>query len=242
MGITKWPKWTGFGGYDKTSTTIETETTSPLEKHTKTVEQQPGKTLWDWLQLLIIPAVLVLAVASFNMQQNQASLQVNQQQYQTSLKIAQDQERATVLRTYIDNMSDLMLNHKLQLSQPDDEVRVLARARTLSALGELDPKRKSTFLTFLYESGLINYANAIISLKGANLSDTDLSGIDLSRADLSGVNLSGADLSGADLFETDLSDADLSRANLQGANVTNEQLAKAKSLQGTIMPDGSKHP
>ncbi len=48
--------------------------------------------------------------------------------------------------------------------------------------------------------------------------------------------LVNADLSGADL-----SDADLSYVDLTGALVTEEQLAKCKSLKGATMPDGSKH-
>jgi hypothetical protein len=235
MGSTKRPAWPGIFRYDEISTATETDTTSPLEKHTTTVTQKPGKTLWDGLQLLIIPVALALAVAWLNMQQNQASLQVSQQQYQTSLKITQDQERATTLTTYIDNMSDLLLNHKLRESQPTDEVQVVARARTLSALGELDPKRKGTLLTFLYEAKLINYGSAIISLKGANLFETDLSvsGADLSRADLRGANLQGATLNGTDLFETDLSDANLEGANLRNANLT------GVIWRNTICPDGT---
>ena len=45
----------------------------------------------------------------------------------------------------------------------------------------------------------------------------------------------------ADLTGTDLSGVDLSGANLQDAKVTSEQLAKALSLKGAIMPNGSKH-
>ena len=39
------------------------------------------------------------------------------------------------------------------------------------------------------------------------------------------------------LFAVDLRDADLKDAT----NITTEELKKAKSLEGTIMPDGSKH-
>lgn len=35
--------------------------------------------------------------------------------------------------------------------------------------------------------------------------------------------------------------ADLTKANLRGVSVTNEQLANAQSLEGTTMPDGTKH-
>lgn len=63
-------------------------------------------------------------------------------------------------------------------------------------------------------------------LSGTNLAGADLRETNFRRADLSGVNLSGADLSGADLT---------------GALVSEEQLATAESLSGTILPDGTIH-
>ena len=88
-------------------------------------------------------------------------------------------------------------------------------------------------------------------LSGADLSDADLHGSDLSEADLSEADLSSADLCrtylfaanlrGADLSGADMRRANLRKANLEGATVTNEQLAEAGSLEGTILPDGSVH-
>src|SRR5215208_4315863 len=94
-------------------------------------------------------------------------------------------------------------------------------------------------------------------LNRANLSETDSIEADLRGADLSGADLSGAFLRDADLRETylietnlsdtDLSDAKLSDAIIRGANlrdargVTDEQLLQAKTLEATIMPDGSIH-
>jgi uncharacterized protein YjbI with pentapeptide repeats len=65
---------------------------------------------------------------------------------------------------------------------------------------------------------------------------------------LSGINLQGADLKDASfknayLGNAYLGGADLSGANLTGAfGTTSEQLKKAKSLHGTIMPDRTIHP
>ena len=67
------------------------------------------------------------------------------------------------------------------------------------------------------------------NLYGANLSGTNLSGADLSGAFLYGASLSFANLSGVDLRRTNL------RASL---GWTEKQLAAAKTLEGTIMPDG----
>jgi uncharacterized protein YjbI with pentapeptide repeats len=70
--------------------------------------------------------------------------------------------------------------------------------------------------------------------------------IDLSGATLSRVNLRDAYLGSANLSEADLSDAKLSGVNLNGANlrgseVQRKQLAKTKTLEGAIMPDGTVH-
>jgi uncharacterized protein YjbI with pentapeptide repeats len=158
-------------------------------------------------------------------------------------------------------MSDLLVHEKLLESKPGDAIRALARARTLTALQELNPDRKRILLEFLDEANLINVSNVIVDLSFADLSHANLSGANLDEADLRYANLQGANLSFANLHDADLGGAslaramlsnafligadlgraDLSSANLERATVTNQQLTVALSLQGAIMPDGSKH-
>jgi hypothetical protein len=78
-------------------------------------------------------------------------------------------------------------------------------------------------------------------LKGVNLTGAYLDVANLRRADLRGAKLCGAYLVGADLSEADLRRTDLSGADLSLAKVIRKQLAKAKSLEGATMPDGTKH-
>jgi uncharacterized protein YjbI with pentapeptide repeats len=87
------------------------------------------------------------------------------------------------------------------------------------------------------------------NLGGANLSRADMTEAFLREANLGGANLSGADIRGANLKDANLSGANLNgsilmRANVRGATgVTSQRLERhAYSLQGAIMPDGSKHP
>ncbi len=214
--------WTGFNGNNKS-----------------------GKTLWDWLQLLFIPAILTLGAVWFTSRQNH------------DLEIAADNQREAALQAYLDKMSELLLEKDLRQSQPGDEVRTIANVRTLTVLPQLDPLRKRSVLRFLQEAGLIDRGKTIVNLSSANLRfavlyGATLSDTDLSRINLRDTNLSRARLDGADLGEADLRDADLRGANLEGANlsqvdlrgakVTPEQLATAKSLKGATMPDGSIHP
>ncbi len=113
-------------------------------------------------------------------------------------------------------MSTLLVSNNLSHSQPTDEVREVARDRTLAVLLRLDPLRKGIVLQFLYGAGLIMRGDVKVSLSGANLSGAILRGAHLVGADLSKANLSGADLTGVDLSGTDLNRA--------------------------IMPDGSTNP
>jgi uncharacterized protein YjbI with pentapeptide repeats len=118
--------------------------------------------------------------------------------------------------------------------------------------------RKGRVVRFLWESGLIRNASAIVDLGRAWLREADLSGANLADADLSWASLIGSNLSNADLAGASLGDAYLGEANLRGAymsgsymsgayledakGVTNEELEQhAYSLEGATMPDGLKY-
>jgi uncharacterized protein YjbI with pentapeptide repeats len=168
----------------------------------------------------------------FTQQITQQQVQLSNKQHQTDLQIAIDQQRETTLKTYLDDMSSLLLDKHLRTSNPDDEVRQVARAKTLTALQRLDSDRKGALTQFLYRAGLIgnntpcceNPHPAIISLDGADLSKVNLKGakmaqVDLTGADLEGANLEGASLDTAILFKANLHNADLHKAVLYSANL-----------------------
>jgi len=223
--------WTGLNEFNSIS--ITTNTASPPQKITRTIAYQPGKTLWDWLQLLIIPAVLAVGGYLFNYTTSKNEQQSTQLRDQNERDIASDNQREAALQGYIDKISELLLDkdHPLRESAPEDEVRKIARVRTLTVLPRLDKERKRSVLQFLHESGLIDKDNRIIDLRGADLREAILSFAHLSDAHLLQAHLSFADLRGADL----------NLANLSGASVVSEQLSEASSLKDTILPDGSKH-
>src|SRR6266516_4333272 len=213
--------------------TTTKEITSSLPKITRTEEYQPGKGLWDWLQLLgvlAIPVVVGLGAAWYTVQQGKVSDRENT-----------DNQRETALQAYIDKMSELLLHEKLRDSAEEDEIRKIARVRTLTILPRLDANRKRSVLQFLYESGLIDNGKwCIVDLDGANLCGANLSGADLRYADVRETNLDRAKLWGANLWRADLGGASLSETNSKDDI---EQLEKqAKSLKGATMPDGSIHP
>jgi len=202
------------------------------------------KTLWDWMQLLIIPFVFAVGTLWFNAQQANTSLEVGRQQHASDQQIATDQQEEATLNTYINDMSDLLINHNLRSSKPDDELRIVARAKTFIALQKLDGNRKGGIIQFLYEAQLIGYSYIDANGRAVIVNDTiiNLYGVDSNQADLSQTYLERANLEGASLEGANFVDADLREANLRYAKIKQEQLSKAYSLENTLLPDGSQFP
>ncbi len=151
-----------------------------------------GKTLWDWLQLisaLAIPLVVGFGAVWFTTRQGKVAVAENK-----------DNQRETALQSYIDKMSELLLHEKLRDSA-DEEVRKLARVRTLTILPRLDADRKRSVLQFLYDSRLIDIDKCIIDMSGAKMSGINLSGTQLSGAYLKYADMSGANLTRAAFFD-----------------------------------------
>ncbi len=228
---------TGFDGYNKISTATDYSSSPP--KVTTTIEYQPGKTLWDWLQLLIVP--LVLAIGGFWLNQIQKSREEKateqrtkfereaaEKRAQTEREIAEDNQRETALQDYIDKMSDLLLRGFFVEANPEYErARKIARVRTLTVLPLLNGSRKRSVLQFLYEAGLINADKVVIDLRGANLREASLNEVNLSNIHLSQTDLSKASFVDANLTDTNLSAALLSDINLSGVQLVRANLSEA---------------
>lgn len=210
----------------------------PSSHPSKDNDVQSPKTLWDWLQLFIVPTVLAAGGLWFTQQQQ---MQAN--------RSADNQAKDAVLDNYMNTMSDLLLKGGLRNAKAGAVVQEIAQARTTTAVRRLDGPRNGILLTFVSKSG-INLKGADLrgaDLRGADLYTAELHGTFLYEANLGGTYLAGADLYGANLYRANLgranlAEADLTGANLRGATIEPEQLAQAKSLAGATMPDGKIHP
>jgi uncharacterized protein YjbI with pentapeptide repeats len=179
------------------------------------------RTLWDWLKLLL--AVAVPAVLAYFGQRISSLQYLGQQEAED--KRAQDE----ALQAYLDQIGQLLLDkdRPLRQSKEGDEVRTLARARTLTVLARLEGGRKGNVVRFLFESGLITQPALILDLAGADLKAANLGWADLNLAVLRGSNLQQAYLRGAKLRKADLSLTMLYRADLNKADLGGARLSEA---------------
>jgi uncharacterized protein YjbI with pentapeptide repeats len=220
------------------------------------------KTLWDLLQLLVVPLALAVIGFWFAAQQDQRQQHIEKQRAEAERELAVQRAQDEALQAYLDQMSGLLLERDLRASEKGSEVRTLARARTLTVLPRLDGDRKGTVVQFLVEAELVQRGEGgrepIIRLGRADLSGAFLFEANLSGADLSGADLSKADLTGADLRDANLSCgdprdftgycadlsgayldlADLSGANLNGASLNDASLTRA-DLSGADLSNGA---
>jgi len=212
----KWADWTGIGEdtIQKKSTERKGGENGSIEKVTFTEEIQSGKTLWDFLELISALAVPFLLLYLGNRIQ------------QKDKEIADINLREEALQSYLDRVSDLLVNNKANSLEPNDSllelIKDIVRTRTLTILRSLDNdgERKASVIRFLVDAELIrNWESIELDLSSASLKGAKLSGTELSRA-----ILSKADLSYADLNDANLSDANLSNANLRNANLSNTDL------------------
>jgi uncharacterized protein YjbI with pentapeptide repeats len=216
-----------------------------------------GKSLWNWMELLIIPLFLVLgafylessqravehkiATARIEEDRQLAEQRISEDQWlaekraKLEREIAADRQQEAAFQTYLDRMGELLLEKKLRTTKVE-EVRDLARTRTISVMRVLDPKRNNLVIQFLREAKLIFEENSIlkganlesVNLKGANLKELNLQGADLQKAYLRGAHLVGANLQNANLQDAYLESAYLDGQHLEGVNLQDARLQFAK--------------
>ena len=175
----------------------------------------PEKTLWDWLDLLVVPVVLAVGVFFLEGSRKRAEREVEG-----------DRQRQQVLDAYLAYISKLLLDKQLSDAKDATPAREVARTRTLTALRLLDGKRKAQILQFLYEARLID-ATPVIDLNGADFREALLDEATLSGAELRGVYFTGASIRHAMLKGADLRGSDFANVDFHSSNLTDARLVQA---------------
>ncbi len=188
----------------------------------------PRKTLWDWLELLIIP--LVIFGLGYILNSNLKT----RDEINTS-----NNRRDELLRNYFSEYSKLPQNF------PDEEffqfsVNIL-KAQTMSLLPRLDGERKGFLLQFLVESGLLNLQNTRLQLSRA-----DFSGLNFDYIDIRDVNLHGNNFENSVIDKLTIHDSNFGsgfyrnvsflggtfyNTNFEYANFVNANLYQAKFIK-----------
>jgi uncharacterized protein YjbI with pentapeptide repeats len=210
---------------------------------------QTSKSLWDWLQLLIVPLALALAAFALNAAQDRREREREDKRAARELASADDRTREEALRGYLAQMSNLITEHRLRsvratLSNFRTDAQALARTSTLTVLRRLDGERKGLVLQFLREAELINVTRHWQSSRGPRCArprdqlcwEPQSFALALAKVNLGGADLRGAGLRGGFFAEwteptygpgarvsARIRAADLSGADLRNADLRNAE-------------------
>ncbi len=191
--------WTGFGN----------------SYHTTTKNQaiQPAKTLWDWMQLLVIPLALVIG-----------GFFLNRAEKRREEQLTRERNEEVALNNYLDAMSELIANKGLSNDNVGQTIRNIASTRTISILHRISKTRINIVFNFLRKARLIRTIydgkiNEKIDFKNAELSGINLSNVYLELINLEEANLEGAILEKTILHNAKCRNIKLSNANLIGADL-----------------------
>ncbi len=184
-----------------------------------------GKTIWDWLELLVFPVLIAFVAGIFTsipfFRQNEILSQGEEAE--------ENRNQQALLIKYLDDISKLVEKGLLTLNDDENSKtqRTIARARTLSVLRALDSDRKGELIQFLSAAKLIEKSKSIIDLNQADLKNANLNSAVLIRVSLESVKLGKASLVRANLSGVDLKNADLENVNLKNARLINADLRNA---------------
>lgn len=179
---------------------------------------QPRKLLWDWLELLIIPIVLLIAGWGYS-----------EWQKGMEYKLAKEKEHSDALQAYFDSMKDLIIDGKLTDTQndPDHPIRALARSKTITTLQIVDDERKKAIFNFLWHAGLIVLNQPVILFDELELNNIDFRNMKLTYVDLRSIVIKSADLTGATINNSNLYLADLRFAKAKHCTINDSVLDNA---------------
>ncbi|HML24625.1 MAG TPA: pentapeptide repeat-containing protein [Aggregatilinea sp.] len=229
---------TGFDARTSTQTTI-TRTYSDGVETTVTETTARGKTLWDWLVLLIVPAALGVGTLMINRQMSRRDEAVRMERVEkekvereeriekeqlekeerTELdRLArEDRYREETLQHYFDAIGKLLLEHNLH-----------------EALKKWEPNEKTSC------PPIVNVAQTrtIVALRRLDekrrdeiLRFLESSGLLIGEYGLLRcAHMVRIDLSEANLYEANLSGSNLSEANLAGANLLSAVMKKTRLI------------
>lgn len=173
------------------------------------------KTLWDWLDLLIIPASIGLIGWLYK-------------DYEKSKDEKKEQENkySEILESYFKAISDLITKENLLDINNNNTSKKIARSRTILAIENLDGERKGQVLQFLFELDLIDTNK--IDLLGANLANIQCDGIVLKNLTINGVHFGNSSFENSFLENCKFIACDFSNSTFLGASFQNVDFSYSK--------------
>lgn len=204
-----------------------------LIKHQKKrlgrVKQVPCMNMCKLLFAALPTIVFGVFTIVFALQQD-ASARATREQDQRQ---ADEINRRTMFKDYIDDVKEILLDEAFENKTAKSLMQI--RAQTLTALQNLDPRRKRDVIVYLYENHLIRGdARHPLDLRGANLNNVEFSKLDMDSCDLSYLYLPGIHAENIVFDACSLLYAVFNDASMPGARFVGSLMSESSFLNANL--------
>jgi uncharacterized protein YjbI with pentapeptide repeats len=171
-------------------------------------------------------------------QRREQDSQLKQYHRQQDLQIAETIRLDFILSTYLNEMSRLLIKYSFTL---DENLRqTVARPKTLIALQQLDPKRKTLVFEYLHESNLIrgqypSFESSRINMTEANFNNIDLTNTQLTHRILSYLSLASSEIINASFQNCDMKVSNFEKAIMKGTSFKGAFLSNSKFFRTSLV-------
>lgn len=211
-----------------------------------------GKNVWDWMDLIIVPLVLASGGLLLRRIEDQRTEREEAREKQQAREGLMD----SIFQSYLDDMSDLMINHQLQTNL--DIVTAHREQKTTETNtdkvsgGSGEKPSDEPIAANTVDTARLAEATAVVTVARAR-TVTVLKSLDVTRRDLLSnflretslvtgkrgtlltyIDLSGMDLSRTDLYEFNFTGSLFYRANLSHTNLLKTNFSNAYLFRANL--------
>lgn len=228
---------------------------------TEPIFYRPAKTLWNLLEVLIIPVFVAVAIWYLDRQDNQRKEKIADNERKQRTILAQNERMQAVLTDFIEKVSDLILVYEQSNPRNRKHVRNIIHARVIDAAKELDENRKAQVFEFLHTLGRLTplksgprLHNVLANEEDHQSSENDynfqipqkpdgnyqrfpdsiLDRVDFSKIRLKDIRSEPIDISGVRMQDAVVENADFSNCILRGVRFDRAQFDNIQLIDSIL--------
>ena len=183
------------------------------------------KTVWNWMELLIVPVMLAAGAMYLDARQTAKQAEQENRRREDAERIEDERYKVGILNDYRRAIIELVKDGGLLSEAPESGAVEAAQAITNATLAQLDGPQKGALLSFLFHSQLIGHPQRERPV------------MSLLNADFEKAVLKDGNLSGAHLQDAHLTDADLTRTLMYGTHFNANTLLEGADLRAAVLLD-----
>lgn len=195
---------------------------------------QQSKTLWDWLQLLLVPIILILGGFWLNRSESRHSLEMQKSINDTNLSIEKERFEDGILNSYINDIAQMIINSdtaKLRTNR----IMAVYKIKTLTTLNRLNSERRNYLIQFLVDSKMLNYWDFLSDFKNIHVSGIFFNDVSFDDFKFIGSSISSSRFFSCSIQSSKSSHSDFTSSMFNDMKINIFDISSSKFIQSSLV-------